>query len=108
MGYYIRRTVICGKVVEVEKYYAPTYGRQGRRRAPRTAPTPEDVQRVNERNAVNRLRWLINANFGAGDLHAVLTYRREDRPDVASRASRLDADSQPHPPQEENSAACTW
>ena len=89
MGEYIRRTVTCGKVVEVEKYYAPTFGRSGRRRAPRTAPTPEDVARVNERNAVNRLRWLINANFGPGDLHAVLTYRREDRPDEKEARRRL-------------------
>lgn len=109
MGAYIKRTVRAGKVIEVEKYYAPTYGRNGRRRAPRTAPTPEDVARVNEKNAVNRLRWLLNANFRGGDLHAVLTYRRDDRPDVeaASRAARADADSQPNTPQEENSAACS-
>lgn len=89
MGEYIRRTVRCGKVIEVEKYYAPTYGRNGRRRAPKTEPTPEDVAKVNEKNAVNRLRWLINANFGAGDLHAVLTYRKTDRPDEQEARRRL-------------------
>ena len=89
MGEYIRRTVRCGKVIEIEKYYAPAYGRHGHRRAPKIAPTPEDVTRVNEKNAVNRLRWLINANFGAGDLHAVLTYRREDRPDEAEARIRI-------------------
>ena len=89
MGEYIRRTVRCGKVIEIEKYYAPAYGRRGRRRAPKTAPTPEDVARVNEKNAVNRLRWLLNANFSGGDLHAVLTYRREDRPDETEARLRI-------------------
>ena len=89
MGAYIKRVVRCGAVIEVEKYYAPAYGRNGRRRAPKTCPTPEDVARVNEKNAINRLRWLINANFGAGDLHAVLTYRKADRPDEQEARRRL-------------------
>lgn len=89
MGAYIKRTVRAGKVIEIEKYYAPTYGRHGRRRAPRTAPTPEDVARVNEKNAINRLRWILDANFRGGDLHAVLTYRRADRPDETEARARL-------------------
>ena len=89
MGAYIRRIVKAGKVIEVEKYFAPVYGRHGRRRAPKSCPTPEDVARANEKNAINRLRWLLNANFGAGDLHAVLTYRKADRPDEQEARRRL-------------------
>ena len=89
MGAYIRRIVKAGKVIEVEKYFAPAYGRNGRRRAPKTAPTPEAAAKVNEKNAINRLRWLINANFSGGDLHAVLTYRRDDRPDEAEARARI-------------------
>ena len=89
MGAYIRRIVKAGKVIEIEKYFAPVYGRHGRRRAPKTCPTPEAAAKVNEKNAINRLRWLINANFSAGDLHAVLTYRRDERPDETEARARI-------------------
>ena len=89
MGAYIKRVVRCGAVIEVEKYYAPVYGRNGRRRAPNTCPTPEAAAKVNEKNAINRLRWLINANFSGGDLHAVLTYRRDERPDEQEARARI-------------------
>ena len=92
MGAYLKRTVRCGRLVEVEKYYAAGWGagHGSCRRAPKTAATPEDMRRVNERNARRRLRWLINANFGRGDLHVTLTYRKDERPeDPAELRQRL-------------------
>lgn len=79
MGCYLKRTVRCGRVVEIDKYFAPRYGKRAARGDVREA-TPEDVAAVNERNAVRRLRWLLNTNFGAESLHIVLTYRRDARP----------------------------
>ena len=72
---YRKKTIRAGKTLEIEKY---TYNRTEngvRVRGPKRNPTPEDMAAVNERNAVRKLSWLINENFGPGDLHMVLTYR---------------------------------
>ena len=42
-------------------------------------PTPENMKKVNERNAAKKLRWQINTNFRSGDYHLILTYRPEER-----------------------------
>jgi len=47
------------------------------KRAPRMNPTPEDVWKVNTRNAERDLARILNHNFGPGDWHLVLTYRAE-------------------------------
>ena len=78
---YIKRTVRAGRTIEVEKYYSARWGVRGGHRAAHTAPTGETQAAVNERRAVCRLRWLLNENFRDGDLHAVLTYREDNRPD---------------------------
>lgn len=72
---YRKRTVQAGKALEVEKYTC--YHTEGgkRVRGPKRNPTPEDMQQVNERNAVRKLTWIINENFGPGDMHITLTYR---------------------------------
>jgi len=38
------------------------------------------MEKINERNAVKKLRRKIHANFDEGDLFLTLTYRRETRP----------------------------
>ena len=70
---YMKRTVVAGRTMEVEKYLL--YPKPHHRRGERINPTSEQMRRVNERNARKKLRRLINANFGEGDLHLVLTYR---------------------------------
>lgn len=72
---YMKKTVVAGKTMEVEKYLL--YQRPKRQRGEKLSPTPEKMAKVNERNARKKLRHLINANFGEGDLHLVLTYRGE-------------------------------
>lgn len=89
MGCYIQKTISAGNIVEVQKYYATRYGGQRRQRGENRNATPEDVAAGNERRSIQRLRWLLNANFVRGDYHAQLTYAREDRPDEAGARARL-------------------
>ena len=66
---YIEKTVICGSVREVEKYHTSRYNQKGIRPKKKEKPTSEQMQKVNERNAIKRLRRLMNTNFGPGDYH---------------------------------------
>lgn len=65
--------------IEVEKVHAPRYGKRTPK-GERRAPSSEEVQKVNERNVIKKLRRLIKMNFSEGDYHLVLTYRRDERP----------------------------
>ena len=77
---YIKRITIAGKTKEIEKSYSSRYGKRGIGRSKNMNPTPEDVKKVNQRNAEKRLRRLINCNFEKNDIHLVLTYKKENRP----------------------------
>ena len=67
--------------MEVEKYHTSRYNQKGIRPEKKEKPTSEQMQKVNERNAIKRLRRLMNTNFGPGDYHTVLTYTKDQRPD---------------------------
>ena len=86
---YLRRTVTAGATVEVRKYYSPRFGKIGRREA-WSGPSSEAMERINEKRALEKLRWLMNANFSPGDWHLVLTYRRENRCKPQEAERRLD------------------
>ena len=64
---YIMRTVKAGNTKEITKYYSARYGRK-HRKSERKAETEDKQKRVNENNAEDKLRWLINSNFQKGDL----------------------------------------
>lgn len=76
---YIKRTVRAGKTVETAKTYMPMLGNH-KKRAKQIKLTPEKQRKVNERKAINTLTWALNENFGVGDAHMVLTYRKEYTP----------------------------
>lgn len=68
----IKETCIAGAVID--RTIKLTYGCvRGKKRRKRENPTPEQVQKNNDRIAIRKLARLINANFGPGDLHVVLT-----------------------------------
>ena len=68
----IKETCIAGAVID--RTIKLTYGCvRGKKRKKRENPTPEQVQKNNDRIAIRKLARLINANFGPGDLHVVLT-----------------------------------
>lgn len=77
---YIKRTWVTGSVIEVEKYFTFKYKNKKVNRMPKVNHTPEAMQKVNERNAIKKLRRLINANFGYNDKHLILTYAPQNRP----------------------------
>lgn len=68
----IKETCIAGAVID--RTIKLTYGCvNGKSRKKRENPTPQQVQDNNDRIAIRKLARLINANFGPGDIHVVLT-----------------------------------
>jgi hypothetical protein len=86
---YIEETVIAGKTIEISKKHSYRYQKKGIPRSDNAKPTPEAVKKINERNAENNLRRLINTNFTYQDIHLVLTYKRENRP-ATPEAAKID------------------
>lgn len=76
---HIKNTYRYKDVLEVERVHAGRLGKGGEKEK-RRRPTPEEMAKINERNAERTLRRLIHANFDPGDLWVTLTYRREERP----------------------------
>ncbi len=75
---YVKRIVEAGNTIEVKKYFTARFGKKDRDyRQAKMSASSEKVQKVNEEHAVEKLRWLMNTNFGAGDIHMVLTYDEE-------------------------------
>ena len=73
---YIKKTVIAGDTIEIEKHYSARYGKRCSRSGNVNETRPEQAE-VNKRQAEKTLRRLINANFGVGDIHLVLGYGRQ-------------------------------
>ncbi len=85
---YYKTEITAGKTIEVIKSYSKRLG-DHRPRQGKEKPTAEEMERINQKNAEARLRRLINANFGYGDTHLVLTYKKENRPDPAEGKERI-------------------
>lgn len=77
MGHWNRK-IRAGKTIEVYNAYTKSIGRK--EALARREATPEEIEKANENNAVTKLTRLLNANFGKGDIHLVLTYFRQIRP----------------------------
>ena len=76
---YVRRTVTTGKTVEHRKMQSFRVHTKGVRRNPHKGTTSQKQTLINERVAEENLRWLLNGNFGYGDLHNVLHYGDKTR-----------------------------
>lgn len=85
---YLKRTYYCGKTIEVEKYQTFRYKSKHTVRSKRMEQTPEAMAKVNERNSLKNLRRELNTNFGAGDMHCVLTYKPENRASSPEEAKK--------------------
>lgn len=72
---YIERIVKAGDVREHKKMFTTQVHTPGAKRAPKQGRTSAAMERVNARRAEDQLRWVLNANFTAGDFHIVLHYR---------------------------------
>lgn len=78
---YFERRVEAGRVTEIYRYQRPNRKKEKQIREPKTKPTPQRMAAINEEMAEEKLRWKLNANFIANDLHLVLTYKQKYRPD---------------------------
>lgn len=87
---YMKKTTVAGKTVEVEKYYSHHHHKKGATRGKNKKPTPECMAAINERNSEKTLRQLLNTNFGPGDLHQTLTYKKDQRPDPEESKKELE------------------
>lgn len=76
---YLKKTIFSGMVLEIEKVCSFKYKGKNIQRGPKVEKTPENMRKVNERNADKKLQRLIAANFGYGDMHMVWTYDPEHR-----------------------------
>lgn len=76
---YEQKTTYCGKVIEVEKKKAVKSGGCKKLRSPKLQPTTAQQQERNKRRAERKLTQLLNTNYGEGDHHQILTYRKEAR-----------------------------
>lgn len=85
---YIEEIAFCGNTIEICKKHSARQIGKKIPRGPNQNTTPEDVKKVNERNAITRLRRLINTNFGFRDIHLVLTYKRDNRPQTPQDAKK--------------------
>ena len=77
MHRYKQITYRAGAVLEIIKCI-PRGCRKGVPRGPKK--TKKEIEEANLKQAARKLARKINANFKPGDLHVVLTYRKEDRP----------------------------
>lgn len=86
-GYRVKR-IQAGDTLEIEAYAIwETRKFEAEARA-QTEKHREAVQQVNLRNQQKRLRRLMNANFGRGDLLLTLTYAPEEQPANEAQAQR--------------------
>lgn len=73
---------------EVENLHTFRYQSKSDRGTKRK-PTKEEMQIINERNAIRTLRRKIDANFDPGDLFLSFTYRRGMEPDPETAKGKL-------------------
>ena len=85
---YYKEIAFCGNVIEVSNIHSLREVGKKIPRGENKAPTPADVREVNKRNAITKLRRLINLNFKYQDIHLVLTYRRSRRPQTPEDAKK--------------------
>lgn len=75
-----------GMVIEVIKCI-PAGERTGQRQG--SKKSKEEIRKCNELQAARKLARKIEANFGPGDMHVILTYRKEARPTPKEAAQIL-------------------
>lgn len=82
---YYRKIITAGNFITVKKIFSTRQGKHSPR-GPNSNATPKDVAAQNERNAVDKLTYLLNANFQKGkDGHLTLTYATVPDPAVAKK-----------------------
>ena len=82
----IKEVCVAGRTIDVTLKLSS--GGHGSKRRMRKNRTSEAVRANNDRLAVKNLARLLNANFGEGDIHLVLTYRGDPPSEEQAKKDR--------------------
>lgn len=85
MPYYEQR-VRAGRVLEIYRYHSLRRIGMKIPRGKNRSKTTKPQQLRNWMNSARRLTWMVNENFGPGDLYITLTY--DDRPPSREKAQK--------------------
>lgn len=85
---YKRKTYIFPNAIEVEEYHTGRYGAPGQKRGKKEKPSPEQLEKANQRNKEKRCRRKLRQHFKENDYFVVLTYARENRPQKMAEAKK--------------------
>lgn len=77
---YIKKKYSFPYAIEIEEYHTARYGAPGEKRKPKRKPTPEQIEKINQRNKEKKCRRKLRMYFDVNDYFVTLTYAREARP----------------------------
>lgn len=79
---YIRSICRAGKTKEIAKYYTRRYRPAGEKRSRKKKETTEQQYKINDRQLVRKLTYILNANFDQTSRYVTFSYKPECRPDL--------------------------
>ena len=80
---YIEKVCQLGTdTIEIQRYAFGMFGAPGKERSPRSAKQTEAARKKNRKNRARLIQRLMLCNFKPGDLHVILQYRKDDRPET--------------------------
>lgn len=77
---YKKRIFRFPNAIEVEEYHTGRYGAPGQGRRKKQKPTPEQMEKKNQRKKEDGCRRKLRGNFRVNDYYVTLTYAPEKRP----------------------------
>ena len=77
---YIKKMWRFRHAIEVEQYHTARYGAPGETRKQRRRPTPEQIERQNQKIREKKCRRKLRMYFDINDYFVTLTYRKDERP----------------------------
>lgn len=77
---YVKKIYTFKNAIEIEEYHTARYGAPGMPRQKRDRPTPEQIERQNQRNKEKRCRRKLRTHFEVNDYLVTLTYEKNKRP----------------------------
>ena len=83
-----------GDYIEIEIYQDGRYGAPGKKREPKKKPTPEQIQKQNQKNKEIRIRRYLRANFKKNDYWITGTYKKENRPGIHGGSEKASGEVQ--------------
>ena len=78
---YKKKTYKLGNTIEVEEFHTPSAREKGMERIKWKKPTPEQMEKNNQRNKEKLCRRRLRKYFSKGDYFSTLTYAPEQRPE---------------------------